>query len=219
MVTCIGQIKAKIWGTLNELKKALRLIKSKFLATMNPLEYASKIGVNFPGGGLHLYGKVTWSTEPWLITLGNNVHVTDGVKFLTHDGGTLLYRKQIPDLEITKPITVGNDVYIGNNVLILPGVTIGSNVVIGAGAVVGAGAVGVDIVHLFRFHTGFFHGVECNVDDVHHRFDLLTHVVILVFDFNRDGAFAIFGIQEVCYALHLLFAGLKLTAVVVADDV
>lgn len=64
------------------------------------------------------------------------MHITDGVKFITHDGGTLLFRKKIPDLEITKPIVVGNDVYIGNNVIILPGVTIGNNVVIGAGAVV-----------------------------------------------------------------------------------
>nr|WP_302583589.1 DapH/DapD/GlmU-related protein [uncultured Schaedlerella sp.] len=48
----------------------------------------------------------------------------------------MLYRNQIPDLEITKPIKVGNDVYIGNNVIILPGVTIGNNIIIGAGAVV-----------------------------------------------------------------------------------
>lgn len=88
------------------------------------------------GGGVHIYGRVSWNTEPWLITLGNNVHITDGTKFITHDGGTLLYRNQIPDLEITKPIVVGNNVYIGNNVIILPGVTIGNNVVIGAGAVV-----------------------------------------------------------------------------------
>ena len=64
------------------------------------------------------------------------MHITDGVKFITHDGGTLLYRHLIPDLEITKPIVVGDNVYIGNNVIILPGVTIGSNVVIGAGAIV-----------------------------------------------------------------------------------
>ncbi len=83
-----------------------------------------------------IYGKVTWSTEPWIITLGNNVHITDGVKFLTHDGGTLLYRNLIPDLEITKPIVVGDNVYFGNDVIVLPGVTIGSNVVIGAGAIV-----------------------------------------------------------------------------------
>lgn len=94
--------------------------------------------MNLRGGvsGIHIYGNVEWGTEPWIITLGDNVHITDGVKFITHDGGTLLYRNQIPDLEITKPIVVGSDVYIGNNVIILPGVTIGSNVVIGAGAVV-----------------------------------------------------------------------------------
>lgn len=42
----------------------------------------------------------------------------------------------MPDLEITKPITIGDNVYIGNNVIILPGVTIGSNVIVGAGAIV-----------------------------------------------------------------------------------
>lgn len=48
----------------------------------------------------------------------------------------MLFRDRVPDLEITKPITIGDNVYIGNNVIILPGVTIGSNVIIGAGAVV-----------------------------------------------------------------------------------
>ncbi len=58
------------------------------------------------------------------------------MRFITHDGGTLLYRKYIPDLEVTKPIVLGDDVYVDNNVLFLPGVTVGSNVVIGAGAIV-----------------------------------------------------------------------------------
>lgn len=83
-----------------------------------------KVGVNFWGGG-HIYGKVSWNTEPWLITLGNNAHITDGVKFITHDGGTLIYRQYVPDLEITKPIKIGDNVYIGNNVIILQGVTKG----------------------------------------------------------------------------------------------
>lgn len=105
------------------------------MVKVNQVKYAKKIGVNMRGE-VHLYGTIGWSTEPWIITLGNNVHITGGVKFLTHDGGTLLFRKQIPDLEITKPITIGDDVYIGNNVLILPGVNIGNKVIIGAGAVV-----------------------------------------------------------------------------------
>lgn len=48
-----------------------------------------------------------------------------GVKFITHDGGTLIYRQYVPDLEITKPIKIGDNVYIGNNVIILQGVTKG----------------------------------------------------------------------------------------------
>ena len=113
-----------------------RTVYKMLMSKLKPLKYMKKVGVNFPEGGVHIYGKVAWGTEPWIITLGNNVHITDGCKFITHDGGTLLYRNQIPDLEVTKPITVGNDVYFGNNVIVLPGVNIGNNVVIGAGAVV-----------------------------------------------------------------------------------
>ena len=114
------------------IKKIYRSLLRRF----KPYVYMRKVGVNFSGGGVHIYGRVFWNTEPWMITLGNNVHITDGVKFITHDGGTLIYRQFVPDLEITKPIKIGDNVYIGNNVIILPGVTIGNNVVIGAGAVV-----------------------------------------------------------------------------------
>lgn len=114
----------------------LRKLYKLLYAKLKPMKYMERIGVNFPRGRVHLYGKVGWGTEPWIITIGDNVHITDGVKFITHDGGTLLYRHMIPDLEITKPIVIGDNVYIGNNVILLPGITIGNNVVIGAGAVV-----------------------------------------------------------------------------------
>ena len=118
------------------IKALIKNIKHKLYRVIyGQVKYAKKIGVNVKGN-LYIYGKVHWSTEPWIITIGENVHITDGVKFITHDGGTLLYRNAFPDLEITKPITVGDNVYIGNNVIILPGVSIGNNVVVGAGAVV-----------------------------------------------------------------------------------
>ena len=116
----------------NKLRKIYQII----LKRMAPLKYAKKIGVNMPNEEVYLYGNISWGTEPWLITLGSNVHITDGVKFINHDGGTLLFRSKVADLEITKPISIGDNVYIGNNVIILPGVSIGDNVVIGAGAVV-----------------------------------------------------------------------------------
>ena len=109
-------------------RKLIRLIKS-------PEKYAKIIGVNF-GDDLHIYGTVHWGSEPWIITLGNNVHLTEGVSFLTHDAGILIFKKDIPDLELTKPIVVGSDVYIGANTMILGGVTIGNKVIIGCGSIV-----------------------------------------------------------------------------------
>lgn len=113
----------------------IKRLRDKLLLRKDPVQFAKLIGVNM-GTNIHLYGSVSWGTEPWIITLGSNVHITQGVKFITHDGGTLLFRNQVPDLEITKPIVIGDNVYIGNNVLLLPGVKIGNKVIIGAGAVV-----------------------------------------------------------------------------------
>ena len=119
------------------IRRIYRKLYAAIIGKFSPVKYARKIGVNFKDPStVHIYGKVGWSTEPWLITIGKNVHITENVRFIGHDGGTLLFRHIVPDLEITKPITVGNDVYIGNNVLIMPGVTIGNKVIIGAGAVV-----------------------------------------------------------------------------------
>lgn len=107
------------------------------LAKLNKYKYIKWIGLNF-GKDIHIYGNPVnmFGTEPWCITLGDHVYITDGVKFITHDGGTLIFRHLIPDLEITKPIKVGNYVYFGTRSMIMPGVTIGDNCIIAAGAVV-----------------------------------------------------------------------------------
>jgi acetyltransferase-like isoleucine patch superfamily enzyme len=77
-----------------------------------------------------------FGSDPYLITIGDNVHITRGVAFITHDGATLILRGDVPDLEITAPVTIGNDVYIGINSIILPGVNIGNRCIVGAGSVV-----------------------------------------------------------------------------------
>ena len=118
-----------------KIRNIYRIIYRKLIGNLNPVKYAKKIGVNMTGR-VFLTGGVLWGTEPWIITLGDNVHISDGVRFLTHDGGARLFREKVPDLEITKPITIGNNVFIGNCVILMPGVCIGNNVIIGAGAVV-----------------------------------------------------------------------------------
>ena len=115
--------------------RLMRKVRQHIIRRLQPLRFAKLSGVNF-GDGLHIYGNISWGTEPWIITLGENVHLTDGIRFITHDGGTLLFRSQVPDLEITKPITLGSNVYVGNDVKFMPGVHVGSWVIIGAGAVV-----------------------------------------------------------------------------------
>lgn len=118
---------------MNRFYKLYLMIYARF----KPIKYAKKIGVHM-GEDVHLYGNPykMFGTEPWAITLGNHVHITDGVRFVNHDGGTLVFRDQIPDLEITKKISVGDHVYIGIQTLIMPGVKIGNRCIIGAGAIV-----------------------------------------------------------------------------------
>jgi acetyltransferase-like isoleucine patch superfamily enzyme len=117
--------------------KIIKRIVLELYARLDHEGYAKFIGVNV-GVNLHIYGNplTMFGSEPWCVTLGNNVHITRDVLFITHDGGTLLFRKIVPDLEVTRPIIVGNDVYIGVRSIIMPGVRIGDNCIIAAGSVV-----------------------------------------------------------------------------------
>lgn len=112
------------------LNSFIRKIKKRFLS---PEQYARYIGVTV--GEDCCFYDCQWSSEPYLITIGNHVQITSGVKFFTHGAGFLL-RKEIPDFDTFGKIIIKDNVYIGNNVLIMPGVTIGNNVLIGAGSVV-----------------------------------------------------------------------------------
>jgi len=96
-----------------------------------------KIGSRcFISTAIHNFG-----TEPWLVEIGNDVSITDGVVFLTHDGSSRLFRKKIPNMNVAHgnrfaPIRIENNCFIGINAIIMPGVTIGANSIVGAGSVV-----------------------------------------------------------------------------------
>lgn len=122
---------------IKNIVNVLRFIISNVKCKLGPIAYARSLGVSI-GNNVHFYGMRPnmFSTEPWLITIGNNVYITNGCQFVTHDGGTLILRGEEPTLEITAPITIGDDVYIGINTTIMPGVKIGSRVIIGAGSIV-----------------------------------------------------------------------------------
>ena len=78
----------------------------------------------------------TFGSEPYLVRLGDHVELAANVRFLPHDGSVWVFREAEPNIDIIKPISIGNNVFIGYGSIILPGATIGDNCIIGAGSVV-----------------------------------------------------------------------------------
>lgn len=116
---------------LQKVKK----IKSCFILYFRGrVAYAKHLGVKM-GNNCRIY-TTYFGSEPFLITIGNNVTVTSGVKFLTHDGSTWLMRDQKGRRFYYAPIEIKNDVFIGVNSIIMPGVKIEDRVIVAAGAVV-----------------------------------------------------------------------------------
>lgn len=87
------------------------------------------------GEGCRIY-TMEFSTEPYLVRLGDGVAVAGGVKFLTHDGSARLLRSRRPMIQSFGRIVVGEDSFIAENAILTPGTTIGRNCIVGAGAVV-----------------------------------------------------------------------------------
>ncbi len=81
-------------------------------------------------------------SEPFLVSIGNNVRVATKVTFITHDiMGTMFNRsdclsKYGYQSQFIGKIIVGNNVFIGANAIIMYNVEIGDNSVIAAGSVV-----------------------------------------------------------------------------------
>lgn len=75
--------------------------------------------------------------RPWLIEIGDNVQITDGVKILTHGYDWSVLKVKYGDvLGSSGKVKIGNNVFIGMNSIILKGVTICDDVIIGAGSLV-----------------------------------------------------------------------------------
>ncbi len=115
------------------MKKLISFFRKIYISHFSSVAKAKKMGVTV-GNNCRLIN-VTFSSEPYLVTLGDHVSATN-CHFETHDGGVWVFRDTMPNWDVFGKIKVGNNVFIGRGCTILPGETIGDNVVIGAGAVV-----------------------------------------------------------------------------------
>ena len=90
------------------------------------------IGKNFV-----IYSRIDFGSEPYLISIGDNVRLSIGCMFVTHDGGTwVLNNFDGKKRDVFGKIIIGNNVHIGPYTIIMPGVKIGDNVVIGCSSLV-----------------------------------------------------------------------------------
>jgi acetyltransferase-like isoleucine patch superfamily enzyme len=76
------------------------------------------------------------ASEPYLVEIGNNVAIATGVRFLTHDGASFIFRDKFPALRYFGKIVIEDDCFIGARSIILPGVRIGRGSIVGMSAVV-----------------------------------------------------------------------------------
>ena len=111
-----------------------RLKELVYKLIYNPEQFGRKLGASI-GKNCRIY-TYYWGSEPFLIEIGDHVHITRDVKFVTHDGGAWVFRDRLPDLDLFGKIKIGDNTFIGNAAMILPGVTIGKNCIIGGMAVV-----------------------------------------------------------------------------------
>lgn len=80
-----------------------------------------------------------FGTEPYLVSIGNHVELTHGVRLVTHDGSVWVLRELYSEcrkIDRFGKIVIGDNVFLGVGTIVLPGVTIGNNVIVGAGSVV-----------------------------------------------------------------------------------
>lgn len=115
--------------------KILNLISS--LATKRKIHYLRKKGLKIGERTIILTKKNSFSTEPYLISIGSDCLISGECLFIPHDGGTWVPNNlNKTRFDKIAPIKIGNNVYIGIRTIVLGGVSIGDNCIIGAGSIV-----------------------------------------------------------------------------------
>lgn len=115
---------------LERLRILIKLFKG-------PLKCAIEDGL-ICGKNVTIMGGANFGSEPYLITLKDNVRISNDVTFMTHDGGNWVFRHNEPYLDVNRfgKIIVDEYTFIGARSTIMPNVHIGKHCVVASGAVV-----------------------------------------------------------------------------------
>lgn len=123
-----------------QLKKVLKkVIYGAKSDSESYIEHLKKIGIKVGKDCVIYVPTKTLIDEqyPWMISIGNHVRITEGVKILTHDySWSVLKNYRGGIFGASGTVEIGDNVFIGMNAIIERNVKIGNNVIIGAGSVV-----------------------------------------------------------------------------------
>ena len=116
------------------LTKRIRRILVSHMGSKAKIKYLREQGVKI--GEDCRIDSLLFSTEPYLIEIGNKVSIANGSVLITHDASITCFRDEYPDSDLFGKILIGNNVFVGLNSMILPNTIIGNNCIIGAGSIV-----------------------------------------------------------------------------------
>ena len=119
---------------LNNIYRIFKRLYKLSLSDKELLTREIKAGLKI-GKDCRIYS-MQFGSEPYLVSIGDHVTISNDVQFITHDGAVWVFRNQEPNIELVLPIQVGDNVFIGARSIILPGSIIEHDVVVGAGSLV-----------------------------------------------------------------------------------
>lgn len=119
---------------LSRIRRTLNYLYYRYWLN-DSVAYHRSLGVTI-GENCRVFPFKEFSSEPFLIKVGDRVTITSGVRLLTHDGSTWLFRDQKGRRQLYRRIEIGSDVFIGIDSIIMPGVIIEDKTIIAAGSVV-----------------------------------------------------------------------------------
>src|ERR1035438_8723135 len=119
------------------IRQALSLAVNTARLHRDPVRYFRSRGVEI-GEGVEIFGAnlFTFGSEPYLVSIGNQVTISHNVDFITHDGGLRIARNEYPDAYFYGRIEVASQCFLGAHCILLPGAKIGARSVIGSGSIV-----------------------------------------------------------------------------------
>lgn len=119
---------------LKEVIKRIYRLYVSYSGSETKIKYFRKRGMKI-GKDCFLL-TMAFSTEPYLIEIGDHTAISGGTTFITHDAAIRCFSGEFPGDDIFGRIRIGSNVFIGDNSTILPNTTIGDNCIVGAGSVV-----------------------------------------------------------------------------------